>query len=210
MNKFNNRNNNLYNVQISNLKLENLDSYIKVEFEAFFEKLKLVFSNRKKAAFDIIRSEISENIDTKRYYNARLEGKTVGIIEIVTRENARSYRRNLRTYIKHLGFFRAVKAFFINFMEVPRLGSKAIYIDNVAVDINNRRKGIASKMLSFVEDFARKNGKSILKLWVAGENQNAYSLYKKFGFTKLVKRSSRIMERYTGYRDWIYMRKEIL
>lgn len=210
MNKFNNRDNNLSDIQIGNLELENLDSYIKIEFEAFFEKLKFIFSNREKAAFNIIRSEISENIGTKRYYNARSEEKTVGIIEIVTRENIRGYKRNFQTYIKYLGFLKAVKAFFINFIETPKLGSKTIYIDNVAVDINNRRKGIASKMLSFVEDFARKNGKSTLKLWVASKNRKAYNLYKKFGFTELVKRSSRISEKYIGYRDWIYMRKEIL
>jgi ribosomal protein S18 acetylase RimI-like enzyme len=65
-------------------------------------------------------------------------------------------------------------------------------------------------MLFFAEDFAKKNGKNALKLWVASKNKNAYSLYKKLGFNQLVVRSSWIAERYTGYRDWIYMKKEIL
>ena len=210
MNKFKNQDIIYSNIRISTLKLEDLDSYLKIEFDAFFEKLKFIFSNRKNAAFGIIRSEIAKNIDTGRYYNAKIDDKIVGIIEIVTRENIKSHTKKFQNYFKHLGFPRAVKAFILTAIEIPKLDNKTIYIDNVAVDANNRRQGIAKKMLSFAEDFAKRNGKSALKLWVAGKNKNAYSLYKKLGFNQLVVRSSWIAERYTGYRDWIYMKKEIL
>ncbi|MBA7564846.1 hypothetical protein ES708_06515 [subsurface metagenome] len=210
MNNFKNQNSNSRNIRISNLKSEDLDSYLKIEFDAFFEKLKFMFGSNKDAAYSIIKSEITANIDTGRYYNAVIDGKIVGIVEIVTRENSKSHTRNFRTFVKYLGFFRAFKAFILTFIETPKLDIKTIYIDNVTVDINSRRKGIAKKMLSFAEDFAKRNGKSALKLWVAGKNKNAYSLYKKLGFNQLVARSSRIAERYTGYRDWIYMKKEIL
>lgn len=210
MNNFKNQNSNSHNIRISNLKLEDLDSYLKIELDAFFEKIKFIFGNNKDAAHIIIKSEITANIDTGRYYNAIIDGKIVGIVEIVTRENIKSYTRNFRTFVKYLGFFRSVKAFIFTFLEAPKLDSKTIYIDNVAVDINSRRKGIAKKMLSFVEDFAKRDRKSVLKLWVAARNKNAYSLYKKLGFSQLIVRSSRIAERYTGYRDWIYMKKEIL
>jgi len=210
MNNYKNQDNNFCHIKTSNLKLEDLDNYLKIEFDAFFEKLKFIFSSNKDAAYSIIKSEIIRNINTGRYYNAKIDGKIVGIVEIVTRENIKSYTRNFRTFVKYLGFFRAVKAFILTLLEAPKIDSKTIYIDNVAVDINSRRKGIAKKMLSFVEDFAKRYRKSVLKLWVAGKNKNAYSLYKKLGFTELVKRSSRIAERYTGYRDWIYMKKEIL
>ena len=210
MNKFKNQDIIYSNIRISTLKLEDLDSYLKIEFDAFFEKLKFIFSNRKNAAFGIIRSEIAKHIDTGRYYNAIIDDKIVGIVEIVTRENIKSHTKKFQNYFKHLGFYRAVKAFILTAIEIPKLDSKTIYIDNVAVDINSRRKGIAKKMLSFAEDFAKRNGKSALKLWVAGKNKNAYSLYKKLGFNQLVVRSSWIAERYTGYRDWIYMKKEIL
>ena len=210
MNKFKNQDIIYSNIRISTLKLEDLDSYLKIEFDAFFEKLKFIFNSNKDAAYSIIKSEIAKNIDTGRYYNAIIDDKIVGIIEIVTRENIKSHTKKFQNYFKHLGFHRAVKAFILTAIEIPKLDSKTIYIDNVAVDINSRRKGIAKKMLSFAEDFAKRNGKSALKLWVAGKNKNAYSLYKKLGFNQLVVRSSWIAERYTGYRDWIYMKKEIL
>jgi len=64
-------------------------------------------------------------------------------------------------------------------------------------------------MLSFAEDFARKNSMDALTLWVAAKNEIAHNLYKKFGFNYVVKQSSRIAESRLGYRDWIYMKKEI-
>src|SRR4030043_669379 len=203
MNKFKNQDISYGNIRISNLKLEDLDSYLKIEFDAFFEKLKFIFSNRKNAAFGIIRSEIAKNIGTGRYYNAKIDDRIVGIIEIVSRENIESHIKEFHNYFKYLGFHRAVKAFILTAIEIPKLDNRTIYIDNVAVDPNNRRQGIAKKMLSFAEDFSKRNGKNILKLWVAAGNKNAYRLYKKFGFTELVRRSSGIAERYMGYRDWV-------
>ena len=210
--RMNNRKNlksNFPHIELSNLKLNDLDDYLRIEFDAFYEKLKFTYSYRKKAALDIVRSEISKNIDTGRYFNAKIDSRVVGIVEIVTFENTRSHTKNFRDYLEYLGLQRALKAYFFTSMEIPRLDNKTIYIDNVAVDAKNRRQGVAKKMLSFVEDFARENRKTVLKLWVALLNKNAYDLYQKSGFIEQVKRSSRIAEKYTGYRDWIFMKKEI-
>jgi len=197
------------NISIENLKSEDIDEYLKIELNAFYGKLKFIFSNRKKAAYNIIKFEICENFDTNRYFNAMIDNKIVGIIELVTKEMIAKYKRSFTNYFENLGFFRALKAYFLTFLDIPRIDNKTIYIDNVAVDINSRRKGIAKKMLSFAEEFGKKNGKKSLKLWVAGKNKNAYNLYESFGFNQLALRSSPIAERYFGYRDWVYMEKEI-
>jgi len=209
MNSGNNPENNFSGIKLSNLKLEDLDDYLRIEFDAFYEKLKYIYSNRKKAAMDIVRSEISMNINTGRYFNAIIDSKIAGIIEVVTIENIKSHTKNFRDYLENLGLQRAIRAFVLTSKEIPRLDNKTIYIDNVAVDARSRRRGVAKKMLSFVEDFARENRKSVLKLWVARLNNNAYDLYKKIGFIEQIKRSSWIAGKYTGYRDWIFMKKEI-
>jgi ribosomal protein S18 acetylase RimI-like enzyme len=196
-------------VYISNLKLKDLDRYLKIEFDAFYDKLKIMFSNKKEAAYSILKEEISNNIKTGRYYNAISGGIIVGIIEIVTKENTGNYVKSFRTYVKYLGLFKAVKAFLFNLFETPRLNSNTIYIDNVAVDVDNRRKGVARKMLSFAEDYAKKTRKDVLTLWVAAANKRAYSLYSKSGFFEVVMRSSGMAEKFSGYRDWIYMKKEV-
>jgi len=209
MNSGKNPENNFSGIKLSNLKLEDLDDYLRIEFDAFYEKLKYIYSNRKKAAMDIVRSEISMNINTGRYFNAIIDSKIAGIIEVVTIENIKSHTKNFRDYLENLGLQRAIRAFVLTSKEIPRLDNKTIYIDNVAVDARSRRRGVAKKMLSFVEDFARENRKSVLKLWVACLNNNAYDLYKKIGFIEQIKRSSWIAGKYTGYRDWIFMKKEI-
>lgn len=196
-------------ISITELKQDNLEDYLSVDFDSFYEKIKLAFGNDKEAALNIMRTEIAGNINNNRHYTARIENKIIGIIEIVSNENIKTYIRDLRTYVKYLDFFKGLRAFIISLFENPRLNSGTVYIDTVAVEPGHRRKGVAEKMLTFIENLARKNGKNALTLWVAARNNNALSLYRKFGFTVSSKKSSWIAERYTGYRDWLYMKKEI-
>jgi ribosomal protein S18 acetylase RimI-like enzyme len=204
------KNNNFYDIKIGALELHELDSFMEIMIDAFFEKLKLIYYYNKYAAYNIIKSETCRNIKNKRHYAARLNGKVVGILELISNDNLRNYSRSFRTYIKYLGFLRAFKTFTMTRFEIPRLDSRTIYIDNLAVDKNHRRKGVACKMLSFAEDTARKNGKRALTLWVAAENRSAYERYKKSGFSDIFIKSFKMLENYLGYRDWIYMEKEIV
>lgn len=199
----------ILDIHISNLEQKDIEDYLKIEFDAFYDKLKIMFSNKKEAALNITREGISNNIDTGRYYIAKAGEKVVGIMEIITKENSNTYKISFRVYIKYLGFLKGIKAILFNLIEVPKLKKDTIYIDTVAVEPDNRRQGIAIKMLSFAEDYAKKYGKKILTLWVIAANKNAYKLYRKFGFCDVVLRSSGLAEKFSGYRDWIYMKKEI-
>lgn len=199
----------ILDIHISNLEQKDIEDYLKIEFDAFYDKLKVMFSNKKDAALNITRAEISNNIDNGRYYIAKAGKKAVGIMEIITKENTRTYKTSFRVYINYLGFFKGIKAIFFNLIEVPKLKKDTIYIDTVAVDADNRGQGIAIKMLSFIEGYAKKYRKKILTLWVAASNKNAYKLYRKFGFCDVIMRSSGLAEKLSGYRDWIYMKKEI-
>ena len=197
------------NITIRSLKPGDIDAFLEIELAAFYKKILFVFSGSPEAARAIVRSELVDNINTGRYYNAISDGRPVGTIELVTKENSEVYRRSFLYHYKFLGFFHTIKAYFLTFFDMPNLDNKTIYIDNVAVGENYRRKGIAGKMLGFAEDYAKENGKSVLKLWVASENKNAFALYKKVGYREILKRSSRSSEKYFGYRDWVFMGKEI-
>jgi len=197
------------NITIRSLKKGDIDYFLKIELAAFYKKILFVFSGDEAAAYAIARSELVENLGTGRYYNAISNGRPVGTIEFVTKENFGVYRRSFFQHYKYLGLIRTIKAYFLTFFDVPNLDNKTIYIDNVAVDEDHRRKGIAGKMLYFAEDYAKEHGKSVLKLWVASKNKGAVSLYKKAGFIEIMKRSSRSSEKYFGYRDWSFMEKEL-
>lgn len=199
----------LEDIRMRPLRYKDIDDYLKIEFDAFYSKLSAIYGNRRDAAYNIIKNEIINNFDSYRFVNALYKDRPVGIIEIVTKENSESYKRNFPLYFKHLGPLGAIRAYFLNFLDIPHLDANTIYIDNIAVSKKNRRMGIASHMISFVEDFAVNRNKTKLRLWVAQKNSGAYRLYRKSGFSQLMFKSSKIAERYFGYRNWIFMGKTL-
>lgn len=62
------------------------------------------------------------------------------------------------------------------------------YIFNVAVDENYRKRGIGSALISELVTFGKKNNLCFLTLEVRESNENARSLYSKFGFIKVGER----------------------
>ena len=199
----------LDDIRMRLLRYEDIDDYLRIEFDAFYGKLSSIYGNNRNAAYNIIKTEIASNFDSGRYMNALYRDRPVGIIELVTRENSENYKRDFYLYLKYLGPIGAVRAYFLTFLDLPRLDGNTIYLDNIAVDINNRRRGVATNMISFVEDLALNRGKNKLCLWVAHKNSDAYHLYRKSGFKQLMFRSSRIAEKYFGFRDWVYMGKTL-
>jgi len=196
-------------IRMRPIRYEDIDAYLKIEFDAFYPKLSAIYGNRRNAAYNIIKTEITGNFESGRYMNALYKDRPVGIIELVTKESSEDYKRDFYLYLKHLGLFGAVRAYFLTFLDMPHLDENTIYLDNIAVDINNRRRGVATNMISFVEDFAVNRGKNKLCLWVAQKNSGAYRLYRKSGFEQLIFRSSKIAEKYFGFRDWVYMGKTL-
>ncbi len=197
----------LDDIRMRSLKYEDIDDYLKIEFDAFYPKLSSIYGNRRNAAYNIIKAEITSNFDSGRFMNALYKDRPVGIIELVTKESSEDYNRDFYLYLKYLGPIGAVRAYFLTFLDMPHLDENTIYLDNIAVDINKRHRGVATHMISFVEDLALKRKKNKLRLWVAQKNSDAYHLYRKSGFEHLVFRSSRIAEKYFGFRDWVYMGK---
>lgn len=191
------------------LRYDEIDDYLAIEFDSFFEKLGPFYGNKRRAAYRIIKEEMQLNLDLGRYLVAIYKDKPVGIIEMVTRENSRGYRKSFPSFIRNLGLIGAVRAYFLTLLDMPAINKSTIYINNVAVDKDFRRKGIATAMLSYAEYIARSRGKDRLKLWVASDNKTAYMFYKKIGFYQLMFRSSKVAEHYMGYRDWVFMSKDL-
>lgn len=64
------------------------------------------------------------------------------------------------------------------------------YIFNVAVDENYRKRGIGSALIGELVTFCKKNNLCFLTLEVRESNENARSLYSKFGFIKVGERKN--------------------
>lgn len=75
-----------------------------------------------------------------------------------------------------------------------------LHITNLAIDLNNRNRGIATKLIEFVLENAKKNKMLIVSLEVRVTNKSAISLYEKIGFVK-----GEILERYYKIEDGVSM-----
>ena len=64
------------------------------------------------------------------------------------------------------------------------------YIYNVAVDRDFRCKGVGSALINELVTYGKKNNFSFLTLEVRESNENARSLYSKFGFIKVGERKN--------------------
>ena len=64
------------------------------------------------------------------------------------------------------------------------------YIFNVAVSAKHRKKGIGSALIQELVTYGKKNNFSFLTLEVRESNENARSLYSKFGFIKVGERKN--------------------
>ena len=184
----------LKNINMRLLRYEDIDYYLAIEFDAFFEKLSHLYGNRRRAAYRIIKAEMEDNLDLGRYLNAVYKDRIIGIIEIVTRENSRRYRKSFANYARNLGLLGAMKTYFLTLLDMPAIDNSTIYINNVAVDRDFRRRGVATAMLFYAEYIARSRGKDRLKLWVANDNKVAYMFYRKMGFYQLMFRASKVAE----------------
>jgi len=190
-------------------RYEDIDAYLEIEFDAFYNKLGPLFGNRRDDAYKIMKGEMIDNLDTGRYLNAIEDDRLLGIIELITIENTKTFRKNFPLYLKHLGLIGAIRSFFLTFLDLPDIDANTLYISALAVGKDARRRGIGAAMLSYAEYIASSRGKSKLTLWVANENKTAYMLYRKMGFYQLIFRSSWIAEKYFGYRDWVFMCKDL-
>ena len=64
------------------------------------------------------------------------------------------------------------------------------YIFNVAVSAKHRKKGIGSALIQELVTYGKKNNFCFLTLEVRASNENARSLYSKFGFIKVGERKN--------------------
>ena len=191
------------------LRYDEINDYLAIEFDAFFEKLAALYGNRRRAAYRIIKEEVQMNLDLGRHLVAVYKDNPVGIIEIITKENSRGYRKSFPSFVRNLGLFRAMRAYFLTFLDMPAIDISTIYINNVAVSKDFRRRGVATAMLSYAEYIARSREKDKLKLWVASDNKAAFNFYRKMGFYQIMSRSSKMAQNYMGYRDWLFMCKDL-
>ena len=102
----------------------------------------------------ITKKEFEEKIQNREIFVAKIDNKIVGYITVNIIEKNNSIIR----YRKQLS------------------------IEAIAVDENNRGKGIGTSLLEHAKNEAKKNNCTDMYLTVNEENKGAIKLYEKFGF----------------------------
>ena len=74
---------------------------------------------------------------------------------------------------------------FLGLMFIDRVGQREILLDVLAVSQDMCSKGIGTRILNFVIDFARSNDFEKIKLSVVETNEKAKRLYERIGFKVL-------------------------
>ena len=109
---------------------------------------------------------------------------------------------------REYGFFKVVKSVIGFWLLMSNLQQGECYVEHIAVKPEARGKGIGSKLLQWAQRFAEKKGFSIFSLHVAGSNQAA-RLYEREGFSVAKRKQSRLMKKFFGIYEWLYMVKKI-
>lgn len=95
--------NKIDDISMKTLRYEDIDDYLKIVFDAFYEKIGPLYGNQREGAYYIIKAEIIDNLDAGKYLNAVYNEKMLGIIEIVTSENSKNFKKSFLPYLNILG-----------------------------------------------------------------------------------------------------------
>lgn len=111
--------------------------------------------------------------------------------------------KNALSDVNYIAFKAVVENEIVGFVLLQK--SDELNIDSIVVKKEFRNLGIASKLISKAEEFAKKNKIKTLSLEVAYDNITAFLLYKKLGFIERRRRK----KYYANGSDAIEMIKEI-
>ncbi|MHA1907067.1 MAG: GNAT family N-acetyltransferase [Candidatus Thorarchaeota archaeon] len=123
---------------------------------------------------------VASILQSERLLLAMTDDEVLGIAGLMFRDLG-YMDSSLRTLRKHLGWgiFRAM---FNGWLLEHRAKKDELYLDTIAVSEEARGLGIGSKLLQTVQDFARQEGFSYVKLSVIDTNTRAMSMYERMGF----------------------------
>jgi len=173
----------------------------RVFVEGFFPLLKMLCKDKTK-----LTKALAHALRREQFFVALEDGRVVGIAACADGRTS-SLWLDQSQLKRHLGWLRGELAYRTMHPEVDiphypvPIESGVGAIENVAVDPDYRRRGVARALLSHI--FAETPCGSYI-LEVADSNAKAIALYESFGFRE-VKRVPQKYARFTGINEYLYM-----
>ena len=114
-----------------------------------------------------------------RAFVAFLEGAVVGIAGFKIAGKG-LFEPSLKTFVHEYGLSSPFRHLGLALLERREPGT-CLLMDGIAVAGQMRGKGIGSRLISAVEDYAIRSGKNSIRLDVVDTNPNARRLYERIG-----------------------------
>ncbi len=183
--------------------------------EGFLDKFRPIFGRRMDRSVRIMEKWVELEHASGGVTSLVIEGYTatelagsVGVRTADSREDVLAHGL-WRTLSRNLGFLHAVWA--TTLLSYPRYSSTSseAYVERLVVAPAFRRHGMARRLLSAAEDFARDSGKKTVGLHVSASNLPALRLYEDEGYEEISRQRSYLTGYFLGIRDWLYLKKEL-
>jgi GNAT superfamily N-acetyltransferase len=183
--------------------------------EGFLDKFRSVYGRRMDRSVKIMEKWIRLEHASGGVVSLVIEGFAVadlaGSVGIRTSESREDIvaRGLWRIFTRNLGFPRAVWA--STLLSYPRYSStpSEAYIERLVVAPDFRRQGMARRLISAAEDFARDAGKKTVGLHVSANNLPALRLYEDEGYAEISRQRSYLTSYFLNIKEWLYLRKEL-
>jgi GNAT superfamily N-acetyltransferase len=183
--------------------------------EGFLDKFRSIYGRRMDRSIKIMEKWITlehasggvTSLVIEGYAASEIAG-SIGIRTAASREDVLA-RGLWRIFTRNLGFARALWA--TTLLSYPRYSSTSseAYIERLVVSPDFRRQGMARRLLTAAEEFARDAGKRTVGLHVSGNNLPALRLYENEGYEEIYRQHSYLTGYFLKIKDWIYLKKEL-
>ncbi len=183
--------------------------------EGFLDKFRPVFGGRMDRSLKVMEKWVSLEHASGGVTSLVVEGystvelaASVGVRTAPSRDDVLA-RGLWRALTRNLGLARAAWA--TTLLSYPRYShtSSEAYVERLVVSPPFRRQGMARRLLTAAEDFARDAGKETVGLHVSGNNLSALRLYEAEGYVETSRQRSFFTAYFLGTRDWLYLKKKL-
>ena len=197
----------ILSIKVRKARKEDLNDILRILSSSFERELEKIFGDSFEGK-EILRRAIESLDELKGIYVAESMKKVLGCVGISAKEL--DFKIPIgREAIKSLGFTRGLKAKLLLsfFKEKPKKND--ICINYLAVSKFYRNLGIGTALYNKVEELARLNNKSRIKVWVSVENDDGLDFFLKRNFQIAKMIDSKFAEKHFGQRYWYLLEKLI-
>lgn len=139
------------------------------------------------------------------YIVAEKDGRILGLIRLSWLKQDKPKFKKQISGILHYGFRTIFKLLVMRYLFPEKLNRGVCHVSEIAVLKQERKRGIATRLLLFGKELAQTKGLSKYTLHVDARNKAAFNLYRKLGFI-IEKRHDNLIARWLfGIKEWYFM-----